>query len=61
MSGGRIVDPFKMSRFIKRVLELMESEGLNLAEAEAAPKMIKSAVEQNSEWQKKAKPFTVYK
>ena len=28
MSGGRIVDPFKMSRFAKKVLELMETEGL---------------------------------
>lgn len=61
MERGRIVDAFKMSRFAKKALDLMEEEGLNIAEAEEAPKWIESAIKKNDEWQKKGKPFIVFR
>lgn len=61
MFTGRIVNPHKMSQVIKRIMGVMEEEGLNIAESERVPELLAEALKENSEWNEKRKPFAVYK
>ena len=50
----------KKQKFVTRVMELMETEGLSIGEAEVIPNMLESKIKENGELIEKSRPFAVY-
>lgn len=54
------VDMFKVGRVVPKLMKVMESEGINVGEAEAIPRILEKKIKENSELHEKGKQFTVH-
>ena len=49
-----------MGRVVPKLMKVMESEGINVGEAEAIPRILEKRIKENSELHEKGKRFTVH-
>lgn len=52
---------YKVSRVVKKIFSLMETEGLNISEAEHLIKMLPELFQRNNELVAQTKPFKAWK
>ncbi len=53
--------PFMARDFVDEVMKMMEERQFTQAEAEAIPKMLKTAIQENSEYLERGRAFTVFR
>ena len=54
------VDMFKVGRVLPKIMQLMQEEGVTLAEAEVIPELLQKQIAKNTELCEKGKQFSVH-
>lgn len=54
------VDMFKVGKVLPKIMQLMQEEGVTMAEAEVIPEFLKKQIKKNTELSEKGKQFSVH-